>query len=698
MEFLAKRTIQKRADSIIDGTNNEYREDGYTNMLTKYGTQQDSSTAYEYMSERFTTDMELAQIYEGNGLFSKIIDRPAEECVKHGLDIDYGDTDTENYVEERLDELDFETKFSTAEKWARLYGGAIIVMFINDGRGLEEPVNYKGIKSIDELMVFERAVVSTDLTSIHNFTSKIIGDVYGEPKYFIVSSIHGYFRVHRSRCLVFHNGCSSELTQNENYRYWGEPEYVKIRRALRECITTHENGTKMLERSVQAIYKMRNLSNLLSTADGEEKVIQRLQVIDMARNIINSIAIDNDGEDYDFKSSSMNGVAEIVDTTCQMLSAVTNIPQTILFGRSPSGMNATGQSDFENYYNMVENIQKQNIKKNVRVLIDIVLKQAKSENVIKEVPKYKVKFKPLWSMTEQEQEAVKAQKASTAKVKAEEIKTYLELKLITQKEARKAVAELTDYGLSDRLPKELEDATDDGGEMQMNPQGGMTESPVANVPVEEENVKEAETENADGCDRNDAVWDEWLEEHLDDFSSDEEEIAFKKIAKKANSIEGVQKLFEAYDKNRKLNEDGEDTRKGVGVLIFNRGKILVGDRDDGRICGPGGHVQDDETVEEGAVRETQEEFGITPKDLIHIGHITATRGECPSDVYATDRYTGELKTDDEEMFNPRWVSMDELEGENLFPPFKKSLDLLLTIISNNDIIHEDSKEFNKESL
>ena len=52
----------------------------------------------------------------------------------------------------------------------------------------------------------------------------------------------------------------------------------------------------------------------------------------MARSILNSIAIDSDGEDYDFKTFSMAGVKDVLDSTCNMLSAVTEIPETILFG------------------------------------------------------------------------------------------------------------------------------------------------------------------------------------------------------------------------------------------------------------------------------------------------------------------------------------------------------------------------------
>ena len=88
---------------------------------------------------------------------------------------------------------------------------------------------------------------------------------------------------------------------------------------------------------MQAIYSMKNLASLLATDDGEDQVVRRLEVIDMARGLLNSIAIDADGENYDFKSISFSGVKDVIDSTCNMLSALTNIPQTLLFGRSPAG-------------------------------------------------------------------------------------------------------------------------------------------------------------------------------------------------------------------------------------------------------------------------------------------------------------------------------------------------------------------------
>lgn len=454
----------RRGAAIIEGTQDRFRQDGYTNLLNKYGTTQDNSTAYTYEQEPVVSDLELIRLYEGNGLFTKIIDRPSEEAVKHGFDIDYGDEDISEYVDERLDELDFEDKFATAEKWARLYGGSLIVMLCDDGGGLEEPLNWDKVTTIEELRVFERAVVQEDYTNLYNFhfyDTMHTDKPFAQPEYYHIYSMYGYFTVHYSRCLVFRNGRLPEQTTNSIYRYWGIPEYVKIKKALRECLTSHSNGVKLLERSVQAIYKMKNLANLLSTEDGENKVLQRLQVIDMARGILNSMAIDAEGEDYDFKTLQMSGVKDVIDTTCNMLSAVTNIPQTILFGRSPAGMNSTGESDLENYYNMVENIQKQNMKSNARKVIDLILKQGLNEGKIPEIPKYKIKFAALWSQSETEKADITQKKASTEQVKAQTAQIYIDSGVLDPSEVRKSLATEGEFDIEEVITEDNLNLPDD---------------------------------------------------------------------------------------------------------------------------------------------------------------------------------------------------------------------------------------------
>lgn len=636
-------TKQQRGAAIIEGRQEEFRLDGYSNLMNKYGTAQDNSAAYQYNPENSTDDMQLMHLYEGNGLFAKIIDRPSEEAVKHGFDIDFGDEAIAGYVDDRMDELDFESKFATAEKWARLYGGAIIVMLADDGRGLEEPLDWANVRSIEELRVFERAVVQPDYTSMYQsgFPGMSGGSrPFAEPEFYQVSSIYGYFTVHCSRCLVFRNGRLPEQTTSAAYRFWGIPEYVRIKRALRECITSHEDGVKLLERSVQAIYKMKNLSNKLATDDGEDKVLKRLQVIDMARSILNSIAIDTDGEEYSFETLQMTGVKDVIDATCNMLSAVTEIPQTILFGRSPAGMNATGENDMENYYNMVENIQKQNMKQNSRTVISLILKQGYLEGKIQEIPKYRVKFAALWSVSETEQAGIDQTKAQTEYTKAQTAQIYMDSSVLDPSEVRGKLAEDGDFGIDD-------DAGSGGLDLQ-------------------DDVLSIDIPDGSG-----SVMMSGIDDKND---SDNPTIHIREGRKEMIHIAETEE-----DSSELIHVSaGEAECPAAAVIVIRDGRILCASRRDGEgICGPGGHVEDGETTEEAAVREAMEEFHIVPLNLLPLGEYKGSPGlYLPSMVYWTDQFSGTPEADGDEMMDSRWLSMAELKDGTLFPPFEAGIGML----------------------
>ncbi len=429
------------------GKKAQRRSDGYANMLNKYGTSQDNSTAYCFQSEGPVPDTLLTEHYEENGLFAKIIDAPAEEAIKHGFELDTDNPDAAQLLDDALDALEWTEKAATAIKWARLYGGAVIVMLIDDGHGLEEPLDWAAIRGIDGIRVYERAVVQPDWTAA----------VYGLPQHYNVSSISGYFTVHASRCLVFKNGILPEYTTNAQYRFWGQPEYIRIRNELRECSTAHGLGVKLLDRSVQAVYAMKGLAELMTSETGEDIVLRRMQLIDKARGILNSMAIDADGESYDFKSVTFAGVKDIIDTTCNMLSAVTSIPQTILFGRSPAGMNATGQGDLENFYNLCERIQKMMLYGNLKTLAEIIFAAAYAKGDLHEKPPVKIKFNPLWSLSETEQATVEQTRATVSQIKAQTAQVYVDMGALDAQEVRRGLAADGDFDIEkmlDDLPEE----------------------------------------------------------------------------------------------------------------------------------------------------------------------------------------------------------------------------------------------------
>ena len=434
----------------------EYREDGYINMLNKYGTAQDITEHYHFVPELPIPDVAIAANYESNGLFAKIIDTPAEEAVKHGFELD-GITDQaiSDFAFNALDDLDWDEVATTCVKWARLFGGSIAVMLIDDGRGLEEPLDWKHIKAVEGIRIFDRSRVQPNYESMYHYDPhepyNARGSRLGMPEWYNVFSRSGNFVVHDSRCLTFQNGVLPEITTNALYRIWGVPEYIRINRAVRDAEVAHGSAPKLLDRSVQPIYKMRDLSAELATEEGEDRVIRRLQAIDMAKGLLNTIAIDSEGEEYDFRTFQFSGVASVIESTCQFLSAVTSIPQTILFGRSPAGMNATGHADFENYYNYVERIQKRMIRKNLRYLLYLIFMAAKANGDVDEIPKINIKFKPLWSLSEEEEASLESQKAQAQLTRAQVAQTYIQMQVLDPSEVRKSLADSDDFNVETLL-------------------------------------------------------------------------------------------------------------------------------------------------------------------------------------------------------------------------------------------------------
>lgn len=655
-----RRRLNERGREILrrkNGAVRPHREDGYVNLLNKYGTKQDNSEAYKFEREPVIPDMQLTGLYEGNGLFSKIIDTPAEEALKHGFDLNLKSDELNAFVEDALDDLEWEERAATAIKWARLYGGALIVMLIDDGRGLEEPVDWEHIRSIDELRVYERSIVQPDYASLYqqDYGGKGVGNrvsKFGQPEYYYVSSIYGSFKVHESRCLVFRNGVLPEQTSNATYLFWGMPEYVRIRRALRETVTAHTDSVKLLERSVQAIYSMKGLASLLTTDDGENQVLKRLQLVDTSRGLLNSIAIDSEGEQYDFKTFQFSGVKDVIDATCNMLSALTNIPQTILFGRSPAGMNATGDSDFESYYNFVEKIQRLMLKRNLRTLLDVVFRAGIASGDVAEEPDYKLEFKPLWSLSDTEQATVDQTKAQTALVKAQTAQAYVDMQALDPTEVRRRLASDEEFDVEDIISEDDEDDL-------LQSLLGTEPSTMSDVEAAQKNIEQGQ---APGGEEQSAT-----------------------VAPTATPPT--------------TNADAADTDYGVGVLVVQDGRFLCGTRlKGGSVGGPGGHIEAGESPEDAAIRETREEFGITPKDLMPVTFLSDLKPPyCPSHVFLCTDFDGSIRCADGEMASPGFITAEKVaelstqNPERLFPPFAQSITALLDVLSSNPGLTSDAQ-------
>ncbi len=342
--------------------------------------------------ERNEADRLLTQLYEGNGLFAKIIDTPAEEAFRRGFTIK-GDIsgDGIEYALDCLEWLHWEETAETAVKWARLYGGSVVVMLINDGGGIEEPLNWNNIRSVDGLRVYDRSIIRPDHAGFD-------GSRHRMPEHYHIFSQYGTFTAHASRCLVFRNGSALHERSTEMHLWpWGIPEGYRVVEALQNAEMSHGNALHFLDRSIQPVYKIRGLSQMLSTAEGMEQVGRQLEIIDLARGLLNTIPVDMDNDFY-FRTAIPEGIGKIVDVSDRMLSAVTGIPESILWGK-PIGYGNPGHSwagydyaSMRNWQDYISRIQNGSIRHNLSQLLSVIFRASVNCGKFANVPSFQVHF------------------------------------------------------------------------------------------------------------------------------------------------------------------------------------------------------------------------------------------------------------------------------------------------------------------
>ena len=357
--------------------------DGWVNVITGLGTSKDKNT-YSTVNWTGTTRQEAESLYAGDEIAQKIAKIIPYDGTREGIswNMDNGAPQAEvtKYLEAEFRRLKIFDTVAWAWTVARVYGGALIFMSVDDGgRDLELPMDFTKVKKINALRVFDRWETQINSTDIED---DISSENFGRPKIYRYNSgaaigsgllTGAEVRIHHTRLLRI-DGVKLPTRLLIQNAYWDDSIYSALAHAIRNYGTTHDSISMIIADFNQPVYRLQGLSEALAM-DEEQLITQKLKIVDLMRSAARAIVLDKEDE-FENVSTNVAGGKDLIDLTVQRLVAGSDIPHTRLLGNSPTGLGATGTSELINYYDSVKSMQNTTIREPLEVLTDLIFQQS----------------------------------------------------------------------------------------------------------------------------------------------------------------------------------------------------------------------------------------------------------------------------------------------------------------------------------
>lgn len=384
---------KQRKISIADGA--------YTNAVSKLNTQGDKAS-YGTFNRTILHDYELENVYQ-DWLAKKIVNRPVMDMLRQGWFYQgLNETQIQQFDDELL-RLNLVQKIGQAMIYSRLYGKGYLVFGFNDGLDLTQPLSMVKRGQFSFLMALKPSVVNAETQYL------TLEDSQGElnkPRFYQITYDNQSKRIHHSRVI--------EIRHNDD----GESLLLSMYQTLLNYASVNASSASLVHESKIDVIRVPDLMQAL--IEKGEQVIQRFASARLLKSINGMLVLDKE-EEYDSKSYNFSGLPELMRAFSQQTAGASDIPYTILFGETTSGLNNSGEFDLRNYYDVLATEQQWRLRPILQRIFLVVL-----QSLFGQVPTgFYFEFNPLWQMD------VKT-RSEVEKHNAERDKIYLELGIINE--------------------------------------------------------------------------------------------------------------------------------------------------------------------------------------------------------------------------------------------------------------------------
>jgi uncharacterized protein len=399
------------------------RRDAWTNSETGHGTSRDA-TEYTYFTSRPVSDEYAIQLWRSDDMIKKIVEALPTDALRRPWTYKIGDGDGEDKekaadLSSENERLDGVQTFKRAICTERATGGAIVFPVMEGGGPLEEPLeDYEDrIGKIIALHCFEprECVPATWYTKLSDVK-------FRQPRTWRISPLSGntgrYMvgeEIHESRLIVFPGRRVSNQPLTGQRTGHGDGVVQYCLKVVSDYGLSWGSVAKLLTDFGHGVYKLDQLDEILAEKNGEAELDRRLEAMDRRKSSLRAAVIGKNDE-FMRVATALGGYAEVLIQIAQRLAACAEMPMTRLFGMSPAGLNATGESDIRMWYDSCEQERERHAHRIDQYSRMLMLQNDGPFGGV-EPDDWDHEFPPLWQPSEKEQ-------AETRKLVAETDQIY----------------------------------------------------------------------------------------------------------------------------------------------------------------------------------------------------------------------------------------------------------------------------------
>lgn len=424
------------------------RSDGWINLLTGMGLRsRDKKTRTQYAGSKILDQRELADFYRTDGFAKKVVDRPVYEMLREGFEVK-GDTD--QVVLSYLDDLHWKAHVGKLLRWDRLYGGALLIVGAKDGSKLDQPLNHGTMQSIE----FFRVVDSFNYDRTLDIDDDPESARFGMPNtYTIGRNTSNEYKVHWSRTYelmgqtVPPGATDSDATKAKR----GDSILQAPYEAIRAIGVSYGNTESILDDFITTTMTVKGLQAMIA-AGQEQALLTRLNLMDMAKAIINTILLD-ENESFKKEASSVAGLADLLDRFAERLSAVTDMPVRVLMGKQEGGLNNKGEAETRDWYDRISALQEDVLVPILEWIVALAMTAKQGPTKGRELDDWSIVLNPLWQLSDKEI-------ADIHKTQADADTAYIEWGVVSPIEIALSRFGADEYSLDTNLIAERKEPTE----------------------------------------------------------------------------------------------------------------------------------------------------------------------------------------------------------------------------------------------